>query len=631
MAFSHSGASTLPKGFRYHDDGSDPKTPEPFAPDDTPPLTSLPRPRLRLKRRHVSQLHAPTQHFLASVAAADVPIPSVEVSDVETADQEMIGTQPELRAQNLDGIGIYQHRDARTFPAPKTPSFEPAPSPAPAAYPDWTTDSVWSCSDLESSPEYESSRPSTAFSTQTSSSLFSHYSFVSDDSSCISPDLETTEFPKLHLSMEPTVGSKDKLRKAPWTKAMSSHLWATYMLYLSDPRVTPIRLGKSCIPPSGVCIRVARQAQRSWKGSKAQTATDSKSGSTTPTAESSKPYIQWPHTCAATRAHLRELCRLKATKKPGRYMSRSPTPFNKVAHRRWNRRTTPARSPSVFSGQDMAMSLTLSTSDTMQPQGPIAQLTSSRLEPDPEMEPFPELPVESDLIMESTEQTHTSGQPRLGSPFLARSHGPSTSMSATGIVTPRKSNSLGSRKTLKSPVRLTRSRSGTQKRRSVKSLEELPRKRPSLTASFWREITRNTETSQRRKTYSTDTGFGDSLFTSRTPLDGSPEPQNEEAGPFVVSTNSPPLSPLTLPPRLGSPFPGSSSSRSFPNRLSSPMNLDLTALRRPFATVQEPAQMTSPAPSSSRSSLASRLAYLDQRLKEFRNRGTERRRSQSPL
>ncbi|KAI5919238.1 hypothetical protein F4810DRAFT_514503 [Camillea tinctor] len=631
MAFSHSGASTLPKGFRYHDDGSDPQTPEPFAPVDTTPPTSLPRPRLRLKRRHVSQLHAPTQHFLASVAAADVPIPSVEVSDIEKADQEMIGTLPELRAPDLDGIGIYQHMSPRAFAAPKTPSFELAPSPAPAAYPDWTTDSVWGGSDLESSPEYESSRPSTAFSTQTSSSLFSHYSFISDDASCISPDLETAEFPKLDLSIEPLVESKDKLRKAPWTKAMSSHLWATYMLYLSDPRVTPIRLGKSCIPPSGVCIRVARQAQRSWKGSKAQTAADSKSGSTTPTAESSKPYIQWPHTCAATRAHLRELCRLKATKKPGRYMSRSPTPFNKAAHRRWNRRTTPARSPSVFSSQDMAMSLTLSTSDTMQPQGPIAQLTSSQPEPDPELEPFPELPPESDLVMETAEQPHIGEQLRLGSPFLA-SHGPATSTSATGINTPRKSNSLGSRKTLKSPARLTRSRSGTQKRRSLKSIEDLPRKRPSLTASFWREITRNTETSQRRKTYSTDNSFGDSIFTSKTPFGGSPSPQNQEAGPFVVSTNSPPLSPLALPPRLGSPFPSSTSSRSFPNRLSSPMSFDLTVFRRPFATVQEPAQMISPAPvSSSRSSLASRLAYLDQRLKEFRNRGAERRRSQSPL
>ncbi|KAI1503236.1 hypothetical protein F5X99DRAFT_120536 [Biscogniauxia marginata] len=629
MAFSHSGAATLPKGFRYHDEEADPRTPEPFAPDDATSLPSPPRPRLRLKRRHVSQLHAPTQHFLASVAAADVPIPSVERPDVETANQEMIGPLPELRAQDFDGLGIYQHMRARTFSAPKTPSFELAPSPAPARYPDWTLDSVWSSSDLESSPEYESSRPSTAFSTQTSSSLFSHYSQASDDASCISPDLETAEFPKPDLSNASHMGSKDKLRKAPWTKAMSSHLWATYMLYLSDPRVTPIRLGKSCIPPSGVCLRVARQAQRSWKGSKGHTATDSKSGSTTPTAESSKPYIQWPHTCAATRAHLRELCRLKATKKAGRYISQSPTPFNKAAQRRWNRRPTPARSPSVFSGQDMAMSLTLSTSDTMQPQGPLAQITSSQPEPEPEFEPFPELPAEPDSMMETAaEPLYPSGQPRLGSPFLAKSYGPNSSSSATGINTPRKSNSLGSRKPLKSPARLTRSRSGTQKRRSVKSLEDFPRKQPSLTAAFWREITRNTETSQRRKTYSTDHNFGDNTFTSPG---GSSDPPNQEAGSFVVSTTSPPLSPFALPPRLGSPFAGSSSSRSFPHRLSSPVNFDLTALRRPFATVQEPAHIVSLAPSSSRSSLASRLAYLDQRLKEFRHRSSDRRRSQSPL
>ncbi|CAJ2513412.1 Uu.00g015310.m01.CDS01 [Anthostomella pinea] len=613
------GAATLPKGFRYHDE-SIPKTPESSTPREETRLPSPPRPRLRLKRRQVSQLHAPTQQFLASVAAADVPIPSVEDAEVETRDMDMMDTLPGLHVQDLDDMDIYQHLRPRAFSPPKTPAVELAPSLKSARYPDWSIDSAWSSSDLDSSPEYESSRPSTAYSTQTSSSLFSQYSHASDDGSCISPDLEVSEFPKSSLYGGANTLSKHRPRKAPWTKAMSSHLWATYSLYMSDPRVTPIRLGKSGIPPNGICSRVARQTQRSWKGSKAQSANDPKSRSSTPTAESSKPYMEWPHTAAATRAHLRELCKLRATNQPGRYMSKSPTPFNKTAHRRWNRRSTPARSPSFFSPQDMAMSLILSTSDTMQPEGPLALLTSSLSEPEAETEPFPELALEPEPVMNIAEVNRDSVQARLASPFLAKSYGPSSSSSlAASVSLPRQSSTLGPRK-LKSPVRLTRSRSGTQKRRSFKGLEDQPRKRPSLAAAFWREGSRGAESSvqtmssqQQPNPTSTARARGVTLSSSF---------QSREADPFVVSGDA-------RPPRLGSPFSGSS--HSFPNRLSAPVSFNLTAFRRPFATVQQPAPSSEEVTTPTRPSLSSRLAYLDQRLKELRKPGTDRRRSQSPL
>ena len=130
------------------------------------------------------------------------------------------------------------------------------------------------------------------------------------------------------------------------------------------------------------------------------------------------------------------------------------------------------------------MSLAMSTSDAMQPEGPLAQLTRSVSKPElaadlPELEPAP--------IM--ADGSPTPDRTRLGSPFYARSYGPSSASTlGAGIQMRRQSHTVGARKLLKSPVRL--SRSGTQKRRSVKGLEEQPRKRPSLAAALWAPLDR---------------------------------------------------------------------------------------------------------------------------------------------
>ncbi|KAI1294561.1 hypothetical protein F5Y03DRAFT_314500 [Xylaria venustula] len=654
MASHLPGPTTLSNDLQYSV-YSGPKTPEPMMSRADEQSLPPPRPRLRLKRRHVSQLHAPTQQFLASIAAADVPIPSVE--DV---DQDMMDTLPELQVDDFDDVDESQHLTPKKFSPPQTPALDLASSVAPNQYPDWYGTSPWSDSDLESSSDYESSRPSTAFSTQTSSSLFSLYSNTTD-ASCISPDLEASEFaPKIDSEKPLLHSGQEKPRKAPWTRAMSSHLWATYVLYLSDPRVTPIRLGKSCIPPHGVCARVARQAQRSWKGSKLQSSGEERSRSSTPTVETTKTYIQWPHTGGATRAHLRELCKIKAASRPGRYLSRSPTPFDKVANRRWNRRSTPARSLTVFSAQDMALSLALSTSDTMQPHGPLAQLTSSQLSPilanefesetppayDPhQQEPSFRTPVMTRALGKSFAETSAEstqhGSARLGSPFLAKSYGPSSSSSiAANITLPKQSNTVGPRRLLKSPVRLTRSRSGTQKRRSVKGHEEKAWKRPSLVAAFFKESSRTAESSLpaldadgQTMQSATNRNTANERLLAQTAFEVAssdlPETCDAANTPFMASSVSFQTSPSRLP-RLGSPFAAAGSSHSFPNRLTSASNFSLAALRKPFATVQ---QMPQPVADTStpRSSLASRLAYLDQRLKELRNRGTDRRRSQSPM
>jgi len=605
-------------------------------------IPSPPRPRLKLKRRVVSQLSAPTQQFLASVAAADVPIPSIEEPEAEPRDFDMGGIMALTRQIHDDDddrdMLLLQPR-GRTFSPPKTPMPGCVPSLSPTRYPNWTIDSA--ISSVESTPEYESSRPSTSRSTQTSSSLFSRISQLSDECG----DFETDTKDRYVLSPDEDIESrgaldvKGKSRKAPWTKAMSDHLWSTFMLYLQDPKVTPFRMGKNAIPPHGVMLRVSREAKRSWKGSKAINKASNpgegrKSGSSTPTAESFGAFIQWPHTCAATRGHLRELCRLKAASgaKNHRFLSRSPTPFNQAAARHWNRRSTPARVPSAFT-QDMSMSLVLSTSETMQPQGPLAQLTSSS--PGPvdrsESRAFP-----------GTSLTTFEGEPsfaerlgrqRLGSPFGAKSYGPSSSGSlaaALGLSSPmprRLTHTVGPRRTLQSPVRL--SRSSTQKRRHTQSSE--PRKRPTMGFDMWIDPNSRAghviEPARSADFSSTTSNRFDDLFVPRIPAE------------TILSTSAsmPNVgaqldTPVLPPPRLGSPFSAlaTSTSFSFPNRLHRMHqggSVDLGMLGRPFATFQQGAESSA---AQTRTGLVGRLAYIDQRLKEFNRRGP-RRRSESPV
>lgn len=645
MSALHSGAASLPRGFRYHTPGdSDPKTPEPFASADgeiQPP--SAPRPKFRIKRRHASQLAAPTQQFLASVAAADVPIPSIEVIEHDADTEEPMQCPPPPRIHTGDdAIAHYKVRCA-PFP-PKTPEPESAPSPPSRHYPDWTIDSTWSSD--ESSPECESSRPSTARSTHTSASLFSRISFTSDDAHCMSPeyddfdtDSQTYDAPKKPSGV--SAKPKGKLRKAPWTRAMSEHLWSTYMMYCHDPKVTPFRAGQNGIPPHGVCIRVAREAKRSWKGSKALLAVSGKSGSSTPTVESSSAYIQWPHTCAATRARLRELCRAKGASSAARthrYLHHSPTPFGRTATRHRNRRTTPLRSPSIFSSRDMNMSLSMCTADSLQPSAPLAQLTSSALESSAFDKPpaQPAAPEAADPRPEARE----SHPFRLGSPFTTQSYGPSSSslfggaVSPRSSVPPRQSCTLEPRRSLQTPPRLVRSRSNTlQKRRSRQAANEVRRnKRPSLGSDLWMAPSiglgnggvYGSSTSRPSLEFSsTSLGHQDDLFVSPANIEDpfkSSQPVQQPAEP--LSNLAPPA---TQPPRLGSPFSGTNSSFSFPNRLSQPTNF-FGAIRRPFATVQQPTD-----DSGGRGNLASRLTYINDRLREFRRRDPHRRRSESPL
>ncbi|CAK7563168.1 MAG: hypothetical protein SEPTF4163_001028 [Sporothrix epigloea] len=763
-----------------------PRTPEPTAAMLSPTATdpcppSPPRPRLRLKRRAVSRLSAPTQNFLASVAAADVPIPSIEVSDQEyltpgslhfhdqTQYPNTLQTQRLFPTDNID-VNFLSVRGRSTFSPPKTPVPDTLPSSAPSRYPNWSRmNSVFSSS-CESSPDREygsSSRPSTARSTQTSSSsLFSRFSQLSEEGHRISPEDQSdgkiksnfgSQFHELRrnsasggLTSDPadvfnddkaTAGRKNHTRKAPWTNAMNSHLWATYLLYLQDPRVTPFRVGRSCVPPHGVLTRVAREAKRSWKGAKglakasacnvvtnsttapardlpsssptgttsiagtSTTHTDdaaSKSGSSTPTgAENTKggTFIEWPFTNAATRAQLRDLCRKKAAT-PGsgaralRYMSRSPTPYAQTAAtRQRNDMHGTSSSSSTFATHDMVFSLAVSTSEAMKPQGPLAQLTRSGSNSAHDFNTA--LPISRDATLASAttsssissstvvddfpdqldvavqdEKPSAADHRRLGSPFTAQSYGPSSSnplAAVLGLSTPtsRQPHTFGPRRSLQSPVRL--SRSGTQKRRTKHLSQDLKR-RPGLASDFFTEplpdfaaslasfTGRNADLNLPSTTHNnepllprmrnisslTSSSSAPQLATTSSgttrSLDdfvGNFAPDFEPLSPPAVrKRNVPGLlhSESSLPPaRLGSPFPllpGTSTSFSFPNRFTQPADLDIASIGRPFATVHRAPAKPVPA----HTNLASRLAYIDQRLRELNSRNENRiNQSDSPL
>ncbi|ERS97993.1 uncharacterized protein SPSK_03103 [Sporothrix schenckii 1099-18] len=773
MPTPFSGLSGFPAG---------PRTPEPtassFPPDviDAQP-PSPPRPRLRLKRRAVPHLSAPTQNFLASVAAADVPIPSIEIPDQDDHDLPSI-MQPQRQPQQQQrtpGLFPTDSIDSNllsvcghsTFSPPKTPAPSAVPSASPSRYPNWRMGSVFSSS-TESSPDPEcesSSRPSTARSTQTSSSsLFSRFSQLSDDEHCISPEEETSSTSKVSLGDHmnelrrnsasggtfsnytdysnddsTAAGQKRHARKAAWTNAMSSHLWATYILYLQDPKVTPFRIGKSCIPPHGVLVRVAREAKRSWKGAKALAkmsassanstrnsaaasltvpasvpaatrtsdssaqpdGSTSKSGSSTPTATESKAsgtFMEWPFTNAATRSHLRELCRKKAATPGGgarglQYMSRSPTPLTQsAATRHRDMRVTPGLSgSSTFATHDMIKSLALSASETMLPHGPLAQLTRSGSGPSTGLNTAPPLSLDGTLASSTgtadfasvalapathspdfsgrlasaieTEEPSFAERRRLGSPFTARSYGPSSSSSLAAVLGLSTSNSrqphtVGPRRSLQSPVRL--SRSGTQKRRT-KHLSQDLRRRPGLASDIFTEPSadlaaglpgiecrhdgfNSSGATHNEKLFIPRTGTVPALTSSSSApqlattssnsqsLDefaSASQPQQQQASPPLVRRpdmagllDAAPLQPLA---RLGSPFsslPGNNTSFSFPNRFSQPTDLDISTVGRPFATVQR--SQTKPVPA--RTNLASRLAYIDQRLRELNNRNDNQHR-----
>jgi len=649
------GSTTLPRGFRFHyNEGECPVTPEPVnAEEQLQP--SPPRPtRLKVKRRNVTNLIAPTEQFLASVAAADLPLPTIEVAT--HASNDCVMRNSENLTINTSGF-LAPQNFARSGSPPKTPMPDFSDDESSHRRPDWAQGSF-------SPMEEYFERPTSALSMSSDFSDDSFYSDSrisarpSDDGSCTSPESDITDpfqFPTYNeKSIKAGTRSRDtvlnaklrsKTRKdAPWTPAMSAHLWSIYLVYLQDPTVTPFRIGASSVPPEGVCHRVAREAKRSWKGPKIQRPRIDRSPSRdqgaesrnhTPTAEVPKTWAQWPHSSAATRTHLRELCKDQgntAVRYHHHLQSKSPTPFSKP-----NMFQTPEPSQMVsentFNTQNIAMSLVTSTAASMQPDGPLAKLASNSelIEPQPR-----ELSSSRDWSLDFEKAKS------LGSPFASRTYGPSSSQNLNLFnqsrpSPPRTRSDTASGSRLRSPLHFEQPRSlnSTSKRRAQHALdEEMSPNGAVLRPSILNEQLFGTPfRSTQRRVRSRGFSLGDDALRHRVPgiFQHSPVPlpvasenQAPSPDPFVTAPAKLLPPPEFSPPRLGSPFTESGPSNTFPRRL---VQGDKATIRRTaFATMHQTRRSIESFDFGEGPSLQSRLTHLDQKLAEIREREAASRR-----
>ncbi|KHJ35107.1 hypothetical protein EV44_g1480 [Erysiphe necator] len=485
MSEHSNGTNTLPRDFRfrYQDTLT---TPEPVSSTEVC-QPSPPRQRLKVRRRVNKSLQAPTKQFLASVEAADFPLPTIEY----TKSFENIYKPDQVCENETESFKL-----RRCNSTPKTPAHLPSIKRY-EIRPDWYMDDI-----QENSLE----RPSSSHSIGSDASYQSSYSIrqstcISEDGSCTSPDSEYSDpfnYASLNVNEDKYIfhqkvkstGTKklnSNIRNkayngALWSKAQISHLWSTYLLYLQDPTVTPLRIGASRVPPEGVCHRVAREAKRSWKGPKT---TCSRISSMRPNSENEceniasiekKPrnYVQWPHSSSATRNKLRYICRQSDQSALYRFhhylQSRSPTPFSKSINCRELQNISSGSQESNLNVHDISISLSLSTSETMRPDGVLACLAQDDERKINQPPPDSSKPLRR---YEGRTNMHVPGY-SLGSPFY-RTYGPSSSRTNELITSPLSRN-------LGSPLQISKARSlnGMQRRRAQLFLREEYKQKPPV-------------------------------------------------------------------------------------------------------------------------------------------------------
>ncbi len=517
---------TLPRNFTFHyKDGQGPKTPER---EKTETPSPCPPPIYRIKRRPRQSITLLGTQNLENTQdhAHEIVLPTIETTEpVEPARPSFL----QRASAPVEGYLNPAAMDCQ-LPLPTTPTAQVASLRGQAPdLPGWRDRSELTPSEYTSRPMSSCSD----LSTSSESSNGTWRSFPSLGGSCTTPDSEAPEpfgmsFPlKRKGKVRPAINTDDpalpgteqqkhasgKYKKAVWTENMDNHLWATYLSYLQDPTVTPFKMLPGTAPPIGVCYRVAREAKKTWRPTKqsldtifegglqgpyagkqtsrnvdgiaeADTRTKSpdtikacRSGSNTPTVPATKVY-QWPESSSATRRRLIELCKSKPTIAPHyQRLMRSPSPV--VSHTSSSRSlssrlSTPApRRPSSmarFTTRDIGLSLITSTSDTMQPDGALAQLarvSSNTTEESHDNEWFnnPVQPTSTSAASSGQEGLGIdgveagSGLPRLGSPFGFHTWGPSYTRDSRSYIrstSPRAlsddSSVLGP--TLRSPVQM---------------------------------------------------------------------------------------------------------------------------------------------------------------------------------
>ncbi|KAI9876922.1 MAG: hypothetical protein M1830_005277 [Pleopsidium flavum] len=601
---------TLPRNFTFHyTDGQGPKTPEREIDGTRQP--SPPVYRLRRRPRQSVTLSSAHGHSLSHLYSQDVPIPTIE------APEPIHNVRPLLQQRASEPIEGYLAPTPSYYKmsSPKTPTAQLTSFlQRHAENPGWGN---------KAEPHPESSNGTWG-------------SYPSLGGSCTTPESEAPE----PLSLTSSVKGKEKVtsttissgghfldgeefqgkrlgkhKKALWTDKMDKHLWATYLNYLQDPTVTPFKMLPGSAPPIGVCYRVARQAKKTWRGSKYSLGTifetgtlksrseeqasgelkermeasgpigspdtikASRSGSSTPTAPAPKQ-PQWPGSGSATRRRLIELCKGKPSIAPHyQRLIRSPSPvepFTSSSRSRSSRLSTPFGRRNQFSTRDIHLSLTTSTSATMQPEGALAQLargssTSTGEQDEVDWFNTPVEPISTSnrtnpqegLGIDGLNEGH--GLPRLGSPFGYHTWSPSRSRAHLRPSPPRtQSDNLSIQgPTLRSPIQLQQPLPfpTVLKRRAAHHLEdEVSPGGTDLDRDLLEDMFGAPAESSHRRVRSRGFSLGDvneggrlsSMFTPPTMYDQMNSSEFAETATFG-SNLVPPAAPA-ISRRLGSPF-----------------------------------------------------------------------------
>lgn len=453
---------TLPKRFTFP--SRDPKTPEcsPFQLDVPPPPPHHASNRLSKSSVRPQLDIVSCAETARCSGSADIPLPSIEMP-LENDAHEVRPCNTTIQTSTAGFLAPPRGRLAfRTPPAQIRPISV-------------DSGNVWHQQYFGNSVR----RSGSVCSNASNSSVWSVETFAtprSVDGSCTSLDSDDIHDPfldfdppkkqtfgQLPASSTTPLAPKQQLGEAPtrserWSSEMDNHLWNTYQLYIQNPMITPFKMTPGSIPPLGVTHRVAHQAKRSWgkqrrltpnwdcasnekyKLRKATFAQNDHRDSATPTPVTGPTKRTWPRSEASTRRRLKLLCKRKFSIAPHykrMLQSRSPEPspdlFSQPTCESSNGSST------AYATRDLGVSLASSVV-----ADPLSQIAAEGQFSDNWFNSPVQNGSQHDLSDVSTPKKDNTGHvdksdvaPRLGSPFVYKTWGPSASRRDSEFQTPR--------------------------------------------------------------------------------------------------------------------------------------------------------------------------------------------------
>lgn len=197
------------------------------------------------------------------------------------------------------------------------------------------------------------------------------------------------------------LSKQDSIKDEEWIVEADAHLWNTYLAYQNNPLNTPFHVPPGGAPPLGVCCRVARDAKRTWKQSRnvlqqkkmeKRLATGKRAtprntsglespwiGSAAESGTTPRPKqlpAQWTYSESATRQRLRIVCRRKSGDPHYQKRQELGSPIAMKQPIPFSLPSSSMLGFSEFSTRALSFSLLTSTASSMQPDGPIASITS---------------------------------------------------------------------------------------------------------------------------------------------------------------------------------------------------------------------------------------------------------------